>query len=178
MLGVPEEMRITAVRIAGPELVLSVEGREAATWAYGFKPGDYDIVPRKKKRSLDANGYAWVLIDKLAEATGYPKSEVYRNSIREVGGVSDVLCIKDEAQEMFCRAWSDKGLGWQTEVFPSKLPGCVNVTAYYGTSVYTTRQMSRLIDHLIEDCRALGIETLSPDRLQSLLEAWDGIPQK
>lgn len=169
-------MRITGVRIEGSDLVLTVEGREAASWAYGFKPGDYDIVPRKKKRSLDANGYAWVLIDKLAEATGYPKSEVYRNSIREVGGVSDVLCIKDEAREMFCRAWSDKGLGWQTEVFPSKLPGCVNVTAYYGTSVYTTRQMSRLIDHLIEDCRALGIEMLPPDRLQSLLEAWDGKP--
>lgn len=166
-------MRITGARIEGPDLVLTVEGREAVTWAYGFKPGDYDIVPRKKKRSLDANGYAWVLIDKLAEATGLTKTEVYRNSIREVGGVSDVLCIKDEAQEMFCRAWSDKGLGWQTEVFPSKLPGCVNVIAHYGTSVYTTKQMARFIDHLIEDCRALGVETLSPDRIQSLVEAWD-----
>lgn len=171
-------MRITAARIEGPELVLTVEGREAATWAYGFKPGDYDIVPRKKKRSLDANGYAWVLIDKLAEATGYPKSEVYRNSIREVGGVSDTLCMKDEAADMFCRVWADKGLGWQTETFPSKLPGCVNVIAHYGTSVYTTKQMARFIDQLIEDCRALSIETMPPDRLQSLLEAWDEIPHK
>lgn len=171
-------MRITAARIEGPELVLTTEGREAATWAYNFKPGDYEIVPRKKKRSLDANGYAWVLIDKLAEATGYPKTEVYRNSIREVGGVSDIYCMKDEAVDMFRTVWAKNGLGWQTETFPSKLPGCVNVIAYYGTSVYTTKQMARFIDHLIEDCWALGIETLPPDRLQSLLEAWDEIPHK
>lgn len=171
-------MRITNVRIEGPELILTVEGREAAPWAYSFKPGDYDIVPRKKKRSLSANAYAWALIDKIAEATGYPKSEVYRNSIREVGGVSDILCMKDEAADMFCRVWQDKGLGWQTETFPSKLPGCVNVIAHYGTSVYSTKQMSRLIDHLVQDASALGIETMPPDRLQSLLEAWDEVPHK
>lgn len=167
-------MRITAARLEGPELVLTVEGRDAASWLYSFKPGDYDIVPRKKKRSLEANAYAWTLIDKLAESTGLSKVEIYRDTIRDVGGVSDTLCMKDEAVEMFCRVWQDKGLGWQTETFPSKLPGCVNVIAHYGTSVYTTAQMSRLIDHLVQDCKALGIETLSPDRLQSLVEAWDG----
>ena len=31
-----------------------------------LEPGEYEIVKAKKKRSLDANAYAWVLIDKIA----------------------------------------------------------------------------------------------------------------
>lgn len=168
-------MRITAARIEGPELVLTVEGREAATWAYGFKPGDYDIVPRKKKRSLDANNYAWVLIDKLAEATGYKVTDIYRDHIRDVGGISDYVCVRDDSVESFCADWMRGHIGRQAEVLrDADIPGCKVVIIYLGSSDFTTRQMSQLIDHLIEDCRALGIETLPPDRLQSLLEAWDG----
>lgn len=166
-------MRITDVRIEGQNLILVTEGRDAFNWVYLFKPGDYDIVLRKNKRSLDANAYCWTLIDKLAEKTCLKKSEVYRNAIKEVGGASDTICMKDEAVDTFCKAWEGHGMGWQTDTYPSKLPGCTNVVAYYGSSCYTTAQMSRLIDSIIEDCRSLGIETLPPERLSALLSAWD-----
>lgn len=63
-------------------------------------------------------------------------------------------------------------MGWPTEIMPSKLPGCTTVIAWYGSSTYDTRQMSALIDHLVQDCRALDIETLPPDKLAALLEEW------
>jgi hypothetical protein len=126
----------------------------------------------KKRRSLDANAYCFAMIDKLAEKLNLPKEEVYRNAIRKIGGVSDVVCIKNEAVETLCRNWSHNGLGWQTETFPSKLDGCTNVILYYGSSTYDTRQMSSLISSIVEDCKALGIETRSKEELDSLLRSW------
>ena len=35
----------------------------------------------KPKRSLDANGYAWAMISKIAEKTGLTKEIVYKNYI-------------------------------------------------------------------------------------------------
>lgn len=127
-----------------------------------------DIRKWHRRRSMNANAYAWVLIDKLAERTGITKQEVYRIAIRDIGGVSDVVCIQTKALEAFRSGWEMKGLGWQTEVLDSKLVGCTNVVVYYGSSVYDTRQMSQLIDVLVNECKAQGIETLSPDELEKL----------
>lgn len=124
-------------------------------------------------RSLDANAYAWVLINKLSEATGLPPKTVYRETIRDIGGSADVLCMLERSADEFIAKWVSKGLGWQAEKLPSKLDGCVNVMAYAGSSTYDTRQMSQLIDILVQDCKEFGIETLPPDKLSAMVEAWD-----
>lgn len=41
-----------------------------------------------------------------------------------------------------------------------------------GSSVYNTKQMSRLIDHVVQDCKAVGIETLTPLELDRLKGDW------
>lgn len=126
----------------------------------------------KKKRSLDANAYCFVLIGKIAEKTNVPKEEVYRKAVKEIGGNYDVVCIQDKAVESLREAWSKNGLGWQTDTFPSKIDGCTNVALYYGSSTYDVSTMSRLIDNIVQDCKALGIETKSAEELESLLGAW------
>ena len=126
----------------------------------------------KKKRSLDANAYAWLLIGKIAEKTRVPKDEVYRQAIKEIGGNYDVVCIKEEAAESLMSAWSRNGIGWQSDTMLSKLDGCTNVILYYGSSTYDTEQMSRLIENIIQDCNALGIETKPEAEIRSLLENW------
>ena len=130
------------------------------------------IEPFKAKRSLSANAYAFLLIDKLAEKLRIPPKEVYRNAIRNIGGVSDVVCCQDFAVEDFCRKWEKKGIGWQTETFESKIDGCTNIICYYGSSDYDTKQMSRLIDNIVQDCKAVGIETMTPAELERLCDAW------
>ena len=122
----------------------------------------------KKKRSLDANAYCWKLVDSLAEVLHESPKEVYREAIRDIGGVSDILCIKNEAVETFVTNWESRGIGWQTETFPSKLEGCTNVRVFYGSSTYDTKQMSTLIDRLIEECKAQGIPTLTPKEIAEL----------
>ena len=125
-----------------------------------------------KKRSLDANAYFWTLADKLAEKLGTSKLEVYRECIRGIPGVSDVVCAQDRTVERLTREWKRQGLGWFTELEPSKIEGCTNVVFYYGSSSYDSKQMAALIDHIIEDCRAVDIETLPPHELAAMQEAW------
>jgi len=126
----------------------------------------------RKKRSLDANAYAWVLIDKIAQATGVPKTEVYRQAIREIGGVSDIVAVPDNAVDKFREGWSKQGIGWQTEILDSK-PGYKRIVVYYGSSTYDTKQMSALIDSLVQEAQALGIETLPPAEIARLQSQWE-----
>ena len=65
--------------------------------------------------------------------------------------------------------------GWRhttASTGPSKIKGCVNVTVWYGSSVYDTKQMSRLIDAIVQDCKAAGIETMTPAELDALVSRW------
>lgn len=126
----------------------------------------------REKRSLDANAYFFVLADKLAEKLNTTKEEIYRNAIKEIGGVSETVCVKNEAVERLCEGWRKNGIGWQTETFPSKLKGCTNVILFYGSSTYNTAQMSRLIENVVQDCHAVGIDTRTPDEIAKMLSLW------
>lgn len=134
----------------------------------------YEVIVKqqRKKRSLDANAYAWVLIDKLAERIGIPKTLVYQQYVREIGGNSETVCVLEQAVDKLIEGWNRNGVGWIAEKMPSKLNGCVNVTLYYGSSTYDTAQMSRLIDLIVQDCKANGIETMTPFELDALKERW------
>lgn len=134
---------------------------------------DLEVKEHRKKRSLDANAYAWVLINKLAEAMRIAPIEVYRQSIQNVGGNYEVIPIKEEAADHFKQVWEAQGLGWPcVDMGKSKLQGFRNLRAYYGSSTFSVSQMQVFIDNLVQDCRALNIETLTPDKLALLMEEW------
>lgn len=154
---------------------LCIQTKDARRTLDGLKPGkvyDVEIKEHREKRSLDANAYFWVLVDRLAEKLRIPKTEIYRRYIREIGGNHEMVCVIDSAVEKLRNGWEHNGLGWQTDTMPSKLPGCVRVVLYYGSSTYDTAQMSRLIDLIVQDCREQGIETLPPDKLAGMMEEW------
>ena len=134
---------------------------------------DLEVKEHRKKRSLDANAYAWSLINKLADVMRLPPSEVYRQAIQDIAGNNEIFPIKEEAVEQFKQAWSCHGIGWICrDMGKSKISGYRNLMVYYGSSVYDTKQMSNLIDHLVQDCMALGIEVKQDEDIKSLLEAW------
>lgn len=131
-----------------------------------------EIKKYRPRRSLDANAYCWSLIGKLAENQSLPVEEIYRHYIREVGGNSEVVCVKNSAVERLKEGWGKNGIGWVTDTLPSKIDGCTNVILYYGSSTYDTAQMSRFIENIVQDCKALGIETATPEQLSLLKERW------
>ena len=146
--------------------------RDAADKLQGG-PIELTVKKWREKRSLDANAYAWVLIDRLSAELGIPKEEIYRHAIRSIGGVSETVCVMDKAVDKLCAGWSKNGLGWHTERFPSQIAGCTNVILYFGSSTYDSRQMSALINSLVEECNQFGIETKSPEEIESLLRSYE-----
>lgn len=124
-----------------------------------------EVKQYRHKRSLDSNAYLWVLCQKMAEVIRATKEEVYKKAIREVGQF-EIVPIKNEAVERWIEIWNSKGLGWFAEVMDdSKLPGYKKVISYYGSSVYDQREMSVLVDNIVQEAKELGIETMTPDEL-------------
>lgn len=172
-------MQTTKARLTrdmeGTWISFLVSPHEASGAVYSMDIGktyDLTIKPHRERRSLDANAYFWVLLDRLAEAIRIPKTDIYRRYIKEIGGNSETVCVVEKAADKLCEGWAHNGIGWQTDRLPSKLKGCVNVILYYGSSTYDSRQMSRLIDMVVADCKGQGIETLTPDELGRLKDRW------
>ena len=131
-----------------------------------------DIKKYRTKRSLDANAYFWVLLGKIQDLLHIPKETIYKDLIKYIGSY-EVIPIKNEAVEKFIDAWHKNGLGWVTETTKSKLTGFTNVIAYYGSSTYDTKEMSKLIDLVVQECKELGIETKTDEEIKALMESWD-----
>lgn len=135
---------------------------------------ELDIIfkPHKEKRSLDANSYMWVLCDKIAQKIYSTKEDVYRKAIREVG-VFEIMPVRKDAVKRFIYIWENKGIGWVCESLgESKIDGYEKVMIYYGSSVYDTKEMSRLLDYIVDDAKRVGVEVLSPNELQSMKDNW------
>lgn len=134
------------------------------------------IRKKRKRRSLDANAYLWVLCDKIAQKLLSTKEEVYRKLIHDVG-VFDYIAVVNKAVEKFVSNWQSKGIGWIAEVEESKLEGCKKVCVYYGSSTYDTKEMSRVIDEAVHYAKSMGIETMTPDEIEELKQKWGATAQ-
>lgn len=153
-------------------LLLDTNNKEVVEQLKNENKLNIELKKHNKKRSHDANAYAWVLLGELQETLNIPKEEIYRDLIRNIGSY-EIIPIKDEAVEKFRSAWNKNGLGWVTETTKSKLEGFTNVLAYYGSSIYSVSEMSRLIDLLVQECKQLGIETKPKNEIKSMLENWE-----
>ena len=170
-----DNIKIQYTESGDAEIVLSVKGRvdisELKEIIAKGKRLDIEIKQHRAKRSLEANSYLWVLSQKIAEALHCTKEEVYKNAIRAVGQF-EMLAMKEEAAETFIKVWNSRGLGWYAEEMDSKLEGCKKIIAYYGSSCYDTKAMSVLIDYIVDDAKAIGVETLTPEEIEGLKEGW------
>lgn len=127
--------------------------------------------PYRKKRSLDANAYYWTLVGQLADVMQLTPDEVYRRHIHDIGNY-ETICMVSNAVKDFAKLWCSGHTGRQIDTRKSKIPGCTTVLAYYGSSDFDTRQMSRLIDNCIQDCKNVGIETMTPEEQSALIKRW------
>ncbi len=132
-----------------------------------------EVKEHREKRSLDANRYMWALLGKMAAALGREKEDLYLDYIRRYGQYRDFV-LEPESAGTFCYAWEHLGTGWPTEqVDYSRDGSMVVIRAYYGSSQYSTKRMSLLIDAVVEDCKELGIETATPDELARMMALYD-----
>lgn len=131
-----------------------------------------EIKAKPQTRSLNANAYMWVLLDKLAAKLNVPKTELYRGYVRQYGKSVDYQ-LPNGAIPALTTVWSQYGTGWTWEkVDDGRQPETAVIRFYYGSSCYGTKRMARLIDAVVQDCHALGIETMTPQELEILKNDW------
>lgn len=135
-----------------------------------------EIKRKVKRRSLNANAYAWVLCDKIARELSknayISKNDVYKRVLVE-SGTFTYLPIKNDAKDRFIEIWQGHGLGWHAEeAGPAKMEGYTIIRAYHGSSVYTVDEMRRLIDALVDECIQLNIPLENNDYINSLINEW------
>lgn len=150
-------------------------GKLAAYISSGKK---VSIEIKRERRSVEANAYCWVLCQKLAEklsddGTLYTQEQIYRHAIKQVIEPSYTL-VEDKAVAAYIKAWNKNGKGWIAEAMgEAALRNYTVVAVYQGSSTYDSKQMSRLIDFLVDACREQGIETREAGYAEALLREWE-----
>ena len=138
-------------------------------------PVAVELKKYRERRSLSANALCWVLCQDISKALGGKTThvDVYRKAIRDVGEY-EPLPIKECAVDTFAARWASKGTGWFVDVLDdSKLKGYKLVKAYYGSSTYTTKEMSRLLDYLVDDAQQMGLTLrASKTEIEAAKERW------
>lgn len=130
---------------------------------------EYELKQVRKKRSLDANAYFWLLADEIAKVLNTTKENVYWEVIKRVGVFETLRFANEESMNRFNENWKRNGLGWLTYIVDAEK--CI-LQVYYGSSRYNSQEFSRLLDETIEEAKRLGIETRPQEEIDSMLKEW------
>ncbi len=135
----------------------------------------------REKRSLDANAYYWTLVTKLADALGISNPCMHNQLLRRYGQLEDIdgkliyLVLPDteeaedkdlEAETYHIKPTSEVKIGEKGEAYRTYV-------MMRGSSTYDTKEMSRLIEGLVSECREAGIETITPDEIERMMTAYE-----
>lgn len=135
---------------------------------------EYILTVKRKGRSLGANAYCWTLIGKLSDKLQTDANDIYRAYLPDVGGNYEIIPVREDRIEAWERVWCSGHIGRMIEdLGPCRtIKGYHNVRTYYASSDFDSRQMARLIELVVADCKQLGIETMTPRELDALVSRW------
>lgn len=132
------------------------------------------IEPVKRKRNLNSNAYAWVLMTEIANVLRSDKDEIYVEMLKRYGQIAE---DKDGNKIVFS-VRSDIDATSFYKYLERIGTGTVNGTefthyrALKGSSEFDTHEMSIFIDGIVSEAKNLGIETLPPDEVARMNAAW------
>ena len=127
-----------------------------------------EIKPYRAHRSLNANGMLWVVIGQIAEVLRANKDDVYLTMLERYGQYTPVIC-KPEAVEKLKREWRTV-----KEIGRGNIGGKegVQLLCYYGSHSYDSREFSILLDGVLSEAKALGIDVMTEAEKNLLIEKW------
>ena len=126
----------------------------------------YELKEHKEKRSKNANAYAWSLIGKIADALRTSKDEVYVKMLKRYGQSEIVSILSSVDVTGYFKYYEVAGT---TELNGKPF---THYKIFKGSSEYDTKEMSILIDGIVDEAKSLNIETLTPSELQRLKDDW------
>lgn len=143
--------------------------KELIQWLLDQEPAkQFEVKEWKKRRSLNANAYAWVLISKIADSLRLSKEEVYLSMLKHYGQSEIVSVLSDIDVSSYFKYYEEIGrANLQGKEF-------IHYRIYKGSSEFDTREMAILIDGIIQEAENLGIDTLSENEINRLKSLWTG----
>jgi hypothetical protein len=136
------------------------------TWLLEQEDNLYEINKVKKKRSINANSYCWLLINKISEVLKTSKEEIYIEMLKKYGQQILIPTKPNQKPDGYFKYYEyyDKG----------KLNGkeCDWYKVYKGSSQYDSKEMSILIDGIVSEARELGIMTLDEMEIERMVNEW------
>lgn len=122
----------------------------------------FDITEHKNKRSKSQNSYCWELIGKIADVVGLSKEDVYLDMLKHYGQSEIVSMLSTINPTGYFKYYDEykRGISNGKEVIAYKI--------YKGSSEFNTKEMTIFIDGIIQECKQLDIETLTPEEIASM----------
>lgn len=143
----------------------------------------WDLQDHKEKRSLTQNAYYWALAGKVAKKSiryGTNINEIHNRNLRELGlreYINDqpiVIYIPDteeaEKATLNAESYHVKPTSQTKEGKDGTMFRCYVMLR--GSHSFNTEEMSALVDLMIQEAEAVGIETLTPIELAQMRE-WE-----
>lgn len=120
----------------------------------------------REKRSLNANNYAWKLLTEIGNIIRISKEEVYFLMLKRYGQSEMISVLSHIPIGDYVKYCEEAG--------ESTLNGKLfkHYKVYKGSSEFDKREMSIFIDGIVEEAKALGIETKTPDEITRLKSLW------
>lgn len=155
---------------------MTLELEEQPTFYDRLKDKDISVEIKqfREKRSLNANAYFHVLVDKIAGIQRVTHTEVHNRLIADYGVIDEQInnIILDDTIPWLRLDTIHLRPTTATRVMDNgKLYRVYLVMR--GSHTYDTAEMSRLIDGTVEEAKALGIETITPDELERMKSLWN-----
>lgn len=146
--------------------------------AAGDRNKKWEIEEYKEKRSLSQNSYYWVLVGKIAKKSGVSATEVHNRNLRSLGLVmlfnDKIIPVyipdTDEAERQALESDTVhmKPTGQVKEGKDGIMRRCYVMLR--GSSTFDVEEMTALLNLAVQDAKALGIETLTPNELLHMKE--------
>ena len=123
--------------------------------------------PPKKIRSKNANSLCWALCTELGNALRKSKEEVYFDMLKSYGQSMMIPVLKGQKPNGYCKYCEYE----TTSMVNGKEADWYKV--YKGSSHYDKKEMSILIDGIIQECNQLEIPTITDEEYERLLNGWN-----
>ena len=133
-----------------------------------------EIKKYRQKRSLNANAYFHVLVNKIARALGDGDDNVKKNLVLNYGVVAKDKDGKTIGFKLPERVDVTKIYPY-AKLFDVRTDNGVKFNCYIvykSTHEMDTAEMAKLIDGAITEAKELGIETDTPEQLARYKESW------
>jgi len=126
---------------------------------FQLEDGEYmvTIEPKKKKRSLDQNSYFWALLGEICKKENGDLRDVedlYVNLLEMSGAKYAALIVKHEALEDLKKMVRHIKVIKQ-QIVKNELYD--TIYTFYGSSTFTTSEMSQLIDVTLKYAEEVGV---------------------